>query len=379
MNPMVDYYRILQVAPTARQDDIISAYRRLVKLYHPDVNADPMAEARMKDINQAYFVLRDEARRASYNSSRTLSRPAVQTPAPPRPATPSADAAVDAMNQYFRHLQTASYQRAYNMLCSFDRQYVTEASFVNWRRSVQKLFSVREFAVRKGEYVPRFDMEPGRSAPAHKLYISILEKNHASGVAERYQATKYAVQEEGEWRIFLGYRDLNEIARMFEDLSARHERGEMTRHWESYCNDTCRGLDMLSYTGLLKEAKRELYRCRRYGQAMTICCLSLNPSAPYNTEEAMADLLETAARALTASLRETDIAAYIGNGCFVVLFVELKTQHAESIIERLLGHVRQAVQREHRISIGTNYAYVPYGGEVLKTSIDRLLTSLQRR
>lgn len=373
-NPMVDYYKILQVSQDAKQDDIISAYRRLVKLYHPDVNPDPGAEARMKDINQAYFVLRDVQRRASYNSSRMPPRVTAPSPA----AAPTADAAVAAMNQYFRHLQTANYQRAYAMLCSFDRQYVTEISFINWRRSVQKLFTVREFAVRKGTHVPRFELDAGHAAPAYKLGISILEKNQTTGATERYQVTKYAIQEGGAWRIFLGYRDLNELARMFEDLSARQERGEMTRHWESYCKDTCRGLDMLSYSGLLKEAKRELYRCRRYGQAMTICCLSLNPAPPYNTEEAMGDLLETAARVLTGSLRETDIAAYVGNGCFVILFVELKRKHAQSIIERLLGQVRQAVQKEHRIAIGTSYEYVPYGGEVLKTSIDKLVTTLKR-
>ena len=65
-----DYYAILQVHPKAEREVIAAAYRRLAARYHPDVNASPGAAERMKQLNEAYEVLSNPARRAAYDRSR---------------------------------------------------------------------------------------------------------------------------------------------------------------------------------------------------------------------------------------------------------------------------------------------------------------------
>jgi curved DNA-binding protein len=62
-----DYYETLGVPRTASADDIRKAYRRLAREYHPDVNKDPGAEDRFKEISEAYEVLRDEESRERYD------------------------------------------------------------------------------------------------------------------------------------------------------------------------------------------------------------------------------------------------------------------------------------------------------------------------
>ena len=62
-----DYYEALEVPRTASQEDIRRAYRRLARKYHPDVNKEPGAEERFKQISEAYEVLRDEEKRARYD------------------------------------------------------------------------------------------------------------------------------------------------------------------------------------------------------------------------------------------------------------------------------------------------------------------------
>ncbi len=62
-----DYYEILDVARNASADDIKRAFRRLAMQYHPDRNAEPEAEARFKEINEAYEVLSDAERRSNYD------------------------------------------------------------------------------------------------------------------------------------------------------------------------------------------------------------------------------------------------------------------------------------------------------------------------
>ncbi|MDF1500247.1 MAG: molecular chaperone DnaJ [Anaerolineales bacterium] len=62
-----DYYEVLGIGRTASNDEIRSAYRRLAKQFHPDVNREDGAEERFKEINEAYAVLSDTERRASYD------------------------------------------------------------------------------------------------------------------------------------------------------------------------------------------------------------------------------------------------------------------------------------------------------------------------
>lgn len=65
--PKRDYYEVLGLARGATEEQIKTAYRRMTKQYHPDVNKDPDAEARFKEINEAYQVLNDSDKRALYD------------------------------------------------------------------------------------------------------------------------------------------------------------------------------------------------------------------------------------------------------------------------------------------------------------------------
>ena len=63
-----DYYEILGVKRDATQAEVKSAYRKLAKKYHPDVNKTPEASAKFKDINEAFEVLGDKDKRSRYDS-----------------------------------------------------------------------------------------------------------------------------------------------------------------------------------------------------------------------------------------------------------------------------------------------------------------------
>jgi molecular chaperone DnaJ len=67
---MRDYYEVLGVSPDAGADEIKRAYRQLARRYHPDISGDDRG-AMFLEVSRAYEVLRDPARRRSYNARRT--------------------------------------------------------------------------------------------------------------------------------------------------------------------------------------------------------------------------------------------------------------------------------------------------------------------
>jgi curved DNA-binding protein len=82
-----DLYRTLEVLPTASEEEVKRAYRRLALLYHPDRNRAGMdAEERFKDVNDAYSILGNSEKRKRYDLYRAFMRQSSRWGIPPSPS-----------------------------------------------------------------------------------------------------------------------------------------------------------------------------------------------------------------------------------------------------------------------------------------------------
>jgi curved DNA-binding protein CbpA len=75
VSQLKDHYKTLQVDPEADTDVITAAYRVLARRLHPDKDYTGVDEYRMSELNRAYAVLRDPAKRRAYDTERTLMQP----------------------------------------------------------------------------------------------------------------------------------------------------------------------------------------------------------------------------------------------------------------------------------------------------------------
>jgi curved DNA-binding protein len=78
-----DYYKVMGVARDATEAQIKQAYRKLARKYHPDVSKEPDAEARFKEVGEAYEVLRSAEKRAAYDQLGSGPRPGQDFRPPP--------------------------------------------------------------------------------------------------------------------------------------------------------------------------------------------------------------------------------------------------------------------------------------------------------
>ena len=62
-----NYYKILNISRNASKEEVKSAYRKLVKVMHPDVNKAPDAKERFQELSEAYEVLYNDDLRAKYD------------------------------------------------------------------------------------------------------------------------------------------------------------------------------------------------------------------------------------------------------------------------------------------------------------------------
>ena len=350
MISLYECYNILGVSVGAGIADVTNSYRRLCRMHHPDINDDPQSEELMKSINMAYSVLREKFKREAalrdrFQYTRQPRRYAGHdfrdsSAEKKRKADKETEKeAFSALQGYFEAIETFDYQSAYKYLCSQDRRKISKENFVQWRRSVARLFPMLGFFVGKDSVEEAVVHSDGKLLKAVKFRVAVTEEDAANGKKRTTEVDKTVVCEKGVWKVFLGYKNIGELTRSFERQFESGRKRDISERWEEYYSGLCPEYNMLSLTGLKKAASREIYRQSRFGGAVTFAVISINSGCA--RKEVQEYLQSIAAKTICSVLRETDLPAFAEDGVFALLLVGLQRRNAKEIIARITERIRK--------------------------------------
>ena len=348
MISILEHYKILGVSVGASIAEVTSSYRRLSRIYHPDINNDPESEEKMKRINIAYAALREKLRREAavrdrVPYSRTARRYAgtdtrTQGAETRKVVTVSEKEAFAVITSYFEALSVYDYSRAYDYLSAYDKRHITRDSFIKWRTSVSRLFPMREFNVESRSSVASVVLGDDRVIPARKFTVMVKEEDSSDHVVSSGSVEKLIINENGFCKVFLGYMSVGELTQNFDERFEAGRKRDLAKRLDEYYDGLHTEIDMFNPAGMRRAVMHELYRHKRFGGRLTFAAISVK--ADRVSAAGQEELARSAAMTINSTLRETDIPGYLGDGVFAILFVELRRKNADEIINRLVERIK---------------------------------------
>ncbi len=382
METWVDYYGILQVNPEAETEVVQSAYKQLCRKYHPDLNPSQQSAERMVALNEAYAVLGDTTRRRAYHQEwlrrrgfgssphQTAVRERVIYRDRPAPVPDEGSTwARRTVRDYFECLARRDFREAYALVCDADKKTIPFGAFVEWQESVGSLFELGRFELSLFKRHADFRGNGGERYRAEEYKVSVSEKNRATGQVKEYALTKYAVLEQGLWKVYLGYRDLTPIMKQFKYLATSQEDVQLLNYWEHYKATTDLTVGLPNKKGFETNILPEGYRNRRYARPVVVAVFQVRPPLQMTDPETVERFEKYAGYLIKHAVRATDQVGYFGDGLFGVVFSETAREQAELAVKRILRAARQDISACFDCDALLGAGLTEYTGQSLDSAI----------
>lgn len=328
-----DYYAILQVHYLAEPEVIESAYKRLAKKYHPDVNKSAGSDARMKKINEAYETLRDASRRRAYDAL-NVRKPLGQQSAPEVKTAPGRDTGIavpagagNALTLYFSCIKNRDFETAYGLITAMDKKNIPPEDFIKWQSGVTRIYALQRYTCQAEKLSLNYKLGGCLYSQVAEFSVTTVEQNTVMGRLENDTISKKVVLEDNDWRIYVGFDDIRPYIARFEELSgllaAKSVLSDMAEHYST--KDS--GTGLYNRKGFSEAAQREVMRYNRYGNVFSVMLLEVEPTRDMfrgKNQELLYRTAEWAGKILNDSFRQLDILGRWGESGFIVLLPETK-------------------------------------------------------
>ena len=393
MVQMSDYYKILQVHYQAEPEIIESAYKRLARKYHPDVNPSFASGDMMQLINEAYSILSDPHKRREYNrcwEERMIRQPDREQNASADSRSENTAAkqkndmlflsAKAMLEEYFHGIKKNDYGRCYELISAMDKQNISKEDFIKWQEAVSRVYTIKEY--RCDIYgVYRDKLINGRMySNALEFTVSTVEYNIVMDMLQKDIFNKTLLLEEGKWKVFIGYEKLEPLINKFNDLkgllNAKSILNELSENQSKLDNDT----GLMNQRGLLEMIEREIIRYERYSNAFSMILCEIDIVKLMNAKEER-EVTNAAVKhlgeMLKSNLRKLDLVGRWNNNSILILLPETGLMPAIKV-----NHKVQKLLKEYPFCLtGKTYRMVAKLGiteyySSLEETLDRIYNQL---
>ena len=401
MDKWEDFYSILQVHNRAEPEIIDSAYRRLSKKYHPDINKSKTAEEIMKRINIAYDTLSNTRKRSLYdvtwsakmnparatnfyrNESTTQKQTAGNayyggfgTAATRRQP---ADKAAEILQKYYNSILNKDFQAAYTCISKYDRKNIKIKDFIQWQTAVSETVELREVQV--AFYKKHFNKRMGGTVfnEIGEYNVHIYERDLSNGKFYDYTATKSVVRDDVNWGVYLGYQNVRLFKEKFKNqgkVSVDTDRA--MEHWLEYQSKHDELTGLLNQRGFLEFTEREVIRSKRYASAFTIALFEIAHHGNRQREDQYDELIKKIGVYLVKTFRKVDIVARWNDSKFIVLLVETDMNRAVKVVNRIcVGFNEQMLTVNRRDNYYVLFAGInPFDANSMESTIKKCSSNL---
>lgn len=337
MNEWEDYYKILQVHFMAEPEIIKSAYIRLSKKYHPDVNQSYDAQKSMQKINEAYETLSNPKTRTQYMVKWMSKYNAINSNKRSYREIHQLDFAADPCKRvllaYLTFISKGNYSMAFELLSSRDKKSISKRDFIKWQSLVAEIFELKSFECTLKNIFKDVTTNDNSLQIVAELQVEVVEENRIMGRLEEDSFCKSLIFENNEWSIFLGYTDIKSIIQKFNKLANLKKikednstlfRKKVPIEWNSRLQSKIRFINV---------CENEQLRHNRYGNKFSIvqCSIFVNQKG----NKIKKNTLKQTADIISANTRSLDILCRWKESEFLILLPETDGNSAQIAANKL--------------------------------------------
>lgn len=380
-----DYYKILQVHNLAEPEIIESAYKRLVRKYHPDVNPNENTLEMMQMINEAYTILSNTDKRQEYNQIwNEKNNKSAQNEGDNVSGHKKTDmmflSAKSLLEEYFFNIMNNNYTAGYELISSLDKCNITKEDFINWQVAVSKVYTIKEFHCEI--YGIYRDKMIGGQMVSNVLEFSVntTEYNCIMDMEQKDNFTKIVIRDNDQWRIFIGYEKLQPIINKFNDLNGlMNAKIVLNELVENHCKvDYQTGLP--NQRGIIEIIEREIHRHTRYRNVFSLVLCDLEVVKLISTkeeQEVINHVVKTVSQLLISSLRKLDVVGRWGNNALLIVLPETGLLPAIKVTHKIQKMLKDnnLILNDKTYKMVANFGITEYYSS-LEETLDRIYNQL---
>lgn len=370
MEDWIDYYKVLQVHFSAEQEVVESAYKRLCRKYHPDVNKSYDGEEKIKIINMAYEIIGDIEKRKEYHKIWVNKFGHGKSEERDKYKIMEEEGRV--IENYFLFLSSSKYEEAYKLISNYDKNTINIKDYVRWQRAVSIGFSIDKFQVFLLKKYRNVQLGDKEFSEVIEFKIELIERNKKNNVLMKDLVTKYIVKEGNLFNIYLGYVNIEPLIQKFEGIANSNIFPTAIEYWSKV--QVRRGpiTGISNREGFIENIQTHISRNKRYGNIFSIVFLKIQGNyvkSNMGEKTYKETVMRVLGKILEENTRDTDILGIFDNFEFVILMEETSCIQGEKAGDKFsnLGNSKDELKK---LNVSIFFGVTEYFGESIEEVIE---------